>query len=184
MSTNAEKKEIIRIRIMYRGECPKLTQRGMGTLSYEFGINDTTGETFIRIAANSHGGTCSFEWIKLQVVEEMLAIGGEEKFSAVLFRKVFVSRSTNNHGFLAAILKAEKVICTDPEQPTKLTFLSFDALKDQLNHLKTEDVDLPDLVAADLKEREERRLKRLKVPPEMPAQAEKPKQRGRSKKSA
>ncbi len=51
------------IRIIYRGECPKLTSRGQGILSYEFGVNED--EFFIRIAANSQGGTCSFEWIPL-----------------------------------------------------------------------------------------------------------------------
>jgi hypothetical protein len=118
-------------------------------LSYEFGVN---GELYIRIAANSQGGTCSFEWISLKTVEDLLENNDEKIFSAVLFRKAFVSKSANNHGYLAAILKAEKVIGSAPEQPTKLTYLSFDSIKDQLNKLKTED--LPDLVAADLKERE------------------------------
>ena len=130
------------IRIIYRGECPKLTPRGKGTLSYEFGVN---GEIHIRIAANSQGGTCSFEWIPLKTVEDVLENNGKENFSAILFKKAFVSKSANNHGFLAAILKAVKVIGVAPEQPTRLTFLSFDSIKDQL---KTED--LPDLVAADL----------------------------------
>ncbi len=162
------------IRIIYRGECPKLTPRGQGILSYEFGVN---GEIFIRIAANSQGGTCSFEWIPLKTVEDLLANRGEENkfFSAVLFRKAFVSKSANNHGYLAAILKSEKVIGASPEQPTKLAYLSFDSIKDQLSHLKTED--LPDLVAADLKEREAKKKQR-KEPVEP---SDTPKKKGRSK---
>ena len=153
------------IRIIYRGECPKLTQRGKGTLSYEFGVN---GEIFIRIAANSQGGTCSFEWIPLKTVEDVLENNGKENFSAILFKKAFVSKSANNHGFLAAILKAVKVIGVAPEQPTRLTYVSFDSIKDQLNQLKTED--LPDLVAADLKKRK--------------TQVDKPKKKGRPKKTS
>jgi len=60
-------------RILYRGECPKLTTRGKGTLAYEFGVNDANGQVFLRIAANSQGGTCSFEWIPLKTVEDPLA---------------------------------------------------------------------------------------------------------------
>jgi hypothetical protein len=135
------------IRIILRGECSKLTPRGKGTLSYEFGIND--GDIFIRIAANSQGRTCSFEWIKLQTIEDLLENRGVDYrlFSAVLLRKAFISRSANNHGYLAAILKSEKIIGVSPEQPAKLTYLSFDSMKDRLNQLKTED--LPDLVAAE-----------------------------------
>lgn len=166
-----------RIRILQREDCPKLTERGQGTLSHELGVNETTGEYFIRIAANSQGGTCSFEWISLQAVEELLANVGEGSFSAVIFRKLFVSRSTNNHGFLAAILKAVKVVGADSDRPTKLTLLSFEPLKEQLNHLKTEDADLPDLVAADIEKREARKQQRLKVT------VEQPKKKVRSKKT-
>ncbi len=60
--SNTAENETATIRIIYRGDCPKLTPRGKGKLSYEFGVN---GEIYIRIAANSQGGTCSFEWIPL-----------------------------------------------------------------------------------------------------------------------
>ena len=66
------------IKIIYRGEYPKLTQRGQGILSYEFGVNNASGEVFIRIAANSQGGTCSFEWIPLKTVESLLENNAEE----------------------------------------------------------------------------------------------------------
>jgi hypothetical protein len=160
------------IRIIYRGDCPKLTPRGQGTLSYEFGVN--ADELFIRIAANSQGGTCSFEWIELQTVEGLLQNNTEKNFSAILFRKAFVSRSANNHGYLAAILKAVKVIGVSPDQPAKLTFLSFDSIKDQLNHLKTEN--LPDLVAAALMEREAKNRQSVTEP------SDEHKKKGRSKK--
>jgi len=109
MSTT-KKKSVPAIRIINRGECSKLTPRGRGALSYEFGVDDDTGENIIRIAANSHGGTCSFGWIQLKTIEDLLENNDEENFSAVFFRKAFVSRSANNHGYLAAILKAVKVI--------------------------------------------------------------------------
>ena len=156
-------------RIIYHGECPKLTPRGQGVLSYEFGVNED--EIFIRIAANSQGGTCSFEWIPLKTVEDLLENNGKESFSAVIFRKAFISKSANNHGYLAAILKAVKIIGSDPQQPAKLAYLSFDSIKDQLDHLMTED--LPDLVAADLKEREARKQQN----------SVEPKKKGRPKKT-
>lgn len=168
------------IRIIYHEECAKLTARGKGVLSYEFGISDSSGEIFIRIAANSQGGTCSFEWVPLKAIEDLLEGNGKENFSAILFKKAFVSKSANNHGFLAAVLKAEKVIGAAPEQPSQLTFLSFDSMRDQINHLKLEDVDLPDLVAADLKSREEKKQQRIAARQKVPAA--KPKKKGLPKK--
>ena len=162
--------ETTTVRIIDRGECPKLTPRGQGILSYEFGVSDDA--FFIRIAANSQGGTCSFEWIPLQTIESLL-IDAEESFPAVIFKKAFISRSANNHGYLAAILKAVKVIGAAPDQPAKLTFLSFDSIKDQLNHLKTQD--LPDHVAAARKERETRKAQYIKP-------ADTPKKKGPAKK--
>ncbi len=102
----------------------------------------------------------------------------EESFSAVIFRKAFISKSANNHGYLAAILKAVKVIGADPQFPAKLAYLSFDSIKDQLNHLKTED--LPDLVAADLIEREARKQQRKLATSVEPSDI--PKKKGRPKK--
>jgi hypothetical protein len=174
MKKNAAESIAPTIRIIYRGECPKLTPRGQGTLSYEFGLNDD--ELFIRIAANSQGGTCSFEWIPLKTIESLLE-DAEESFPAVIFRKAFISRSANNHGYLAAILKAVKVIGVSAEQPANLTFLSFDSIKDQLSHLKDED--LPDLVAAARKEREAKKQAK-KVEPAIPV--DKPEKKVRAKK--
>jgi len=191
MGTNKSKEDVaenntMTIRIIYHGECPKLTARGKGVLGYEFGVNEATDETFIRIASNSQGGTCSYEWILLKTVEELLANREEENqtFSAILFKKAFVSRSANNHGYLAAILKAEKVIGSATEQSTLLGFLSFDSMKDQINHLKGEDVDLPDQVAAEQKAREEK--KQLRRAAKLAEQKDEPvktaAKRGRSKK--
>lgn len=171
-----------KIRIISRNECSKLTPRGQGTLAYEFGVMDTTGQLFIRIAANSQGGTCSFEWIELAKIEELLNNLEDRSapFNAKIFQKVFVSKSANNHGYLAAVLKSEKVITATPEQPTQLSVGSFDSMRAELNHLKTEDIDLPDFVAAALKEREARKQQR-KAEQVQPSEISKKK--GRAKKT-
>ncbi|MCP4339600.1 MAG: hypothetical protein GY799_12090, partial [Desulfobulbaceae bacterium] len=98
----------------------KLTARGKGSLSYELGIDDVSKEQFIRVSANSQGGTFSFEWISLQSIETLIEKPDPKNpdFTAVLFKKAFVGRSANNHGYLAAILREENVIAHDPQQAT------------------------------------------------------------------
>ena len=92
------------MKVTKSGECQKLSS---GTLTYELGTED--GEQYIRVAANPGGGRFSNEWVPVKKIEELLAKAGSE-FSSTIFREVFVSKSTNNAGFLAAILKAENVI--------------------------------------------------------------------------
>lgn len=157
-------KQLDDIRIIYSGESEKLTARGKGLLSFELAVNETTGGNFIRIAANSQGGTCSFEWINLQAIEDLLEKQSAEElpFSAILFSKLYVSRSANNHGYLAAILKKLRIIEHSTEHPTQLLLLSFKAIKDKIDELKQQDIDLPDRVAADLAERTEKKKLRKK----------------------
>jgi hypothetical protein len=118
-----------RTRIVYQGECSKLTARGKGTLSYELGV-ESNGQ-FIRIAGNSQGGTYSFEWINLQSVDTLLENPDPKNpaITAVLFKKLFVGRSANNHGYLAAILREENVIANDSQQASQLTYLSLNGIK-------------------------------------------------------
>ena len=152
------KKTESKIRIVYQGECSKLTARGKGTLSYELSIDDVSKEQFIRIAGNSQGGTYSFEWISLQSLEPLLE-KPDPNFTAVLFKKVFVGRSANNHGYLAAILREENVIAHDPQQASQLTYLSFKEIKAKIRSLQSKNIDLPDHIAASLKSREEKKAK-------------------------
>ncbi len=155
------KKTESKIRIVYQGECSKLTARGKGTLSYELGVDDVSKEQFIRIAGNSQGGTYSFEWINLQSLEILLENPDpkDPAITAVLFRKVFVGRSANNHGYLAAILREENVIAHDPKQASQLTYLSFKEIKAKIRSLQSKNIDLPDHIAASLKSREEKKAK-------------------------
>jgi biotin operon repressor len=148
-SKTTEPASTTKIRIVFQGECNKLTARGQGKLSYELGVDDTTDENFIRIAGNSQGGTCSFEWINLQTIENMMDYREPEEinFNAILFQKAFISRSANNHGYLAAILKAENVIGHALEQSSQLTGLSFDGIKEKIQTLQKEGIDLLDHIA-------------------------------------
>ncbi len=149
------KKTESKIRIVYQGECSKLTTRGKGNLSYELGVDDEIKEHFVRIAGNSQGGTFSFEWISLQSIETLLEIPDPKNpdFTAVLFKKAFVGRSANNHGYLAAILREENVIAHGPQQNSQLTYLSFKEIKAKIKSLEKKD--LPDHIAASLKLRDE-----------------------------
>ena len=102
------------MKVTKSSECQKLSG---GTLTYELGTDKN--EHHIRIAANAGGGRFSDEWVSVKKIEDLLKNAGPS-FSSTLFREVFVSKSTNNAGFLAAILKAEGLIGPAKDNPKKL----------------------------------------------------------------
>lgn len=154
-----------RIRIVYQGQCNKLTARGVGLLSYELGSSETSGEAYIRISGNETSGTCSFEWIKFQTIEAVLNNRPEtdKPFNAKELYKAFISKSVNNHGYLAAVLKKVGAISSSAEAPTLLSVVSFSSIKDRVSTLAEEGIDIPDQIAQKKAEKDRQREERSKL---------------------
>lgn len=114
-----------KIRIIYQRECSKLTAQGKRTLSHELGVDDESKEEFIRIAANSQGGTYSFEWISRNFPRKSRSQESCPQCSA--FQEgLFWQIGNQSRIHLAAIMRAENVIASDPQHASQLTYLSFD----------------------------------------------------------
>lgn len=147
------------IKILYQGTCPKLTTRGRGDLTYELGIDDATGSSCLRIAANAGSGAFSHEWLGLDSIRTALTLENEQRqsFTATAMRPLFVKRSSNNHGYLAAILKAEGVLEAFPGQPVMLRLGNWEQMFEKIAVLKEKGVSLPDQIAIAAKQRAERR---------------------------
>jgi len=108
------------IRILFRGTCPKMTARGKGDLSYELGIDEDTADSYVRISGNDSSGAFCNEWLNLGKIRTRLA-EQEKTFSATVMESLFHGRSSNNHGYLAAVLIAEQVLALLPGKPVMLS---------------------------------------------------------------
>ena len=71
--------------------------------------------------------------------------------------KKVLSESSNNHGYLAAILKAEGALMALPEQPTVLCLKNWEPLFEKIEILKNEGVSLTDHLAATVRARAEKK---------------------------
>ena len=136
------------IRILYAGTCPKLTARGKGDLSYELGIDDT-GESQVRISGNVSTGAFSNEWLTLDRIKSLLDHTAEQKkpFPSIVLESLFDGRSSNNYGYLAAILIAEKVLVVLPTKPVMLSIGEWDTINQKIESLKEQGVSLTDHIA-------------------------------------
>ena len=93
------------VRILFHGKCPKLTPRGVGNLEYEIGIDEEKKEGVLRITRNESSGAFSTHWIGLKGIRTVVEALKGEPFRGVILRDLFTQKSSNNHGFLAAVLK-------------------------------------------------------------------------------
>lgn len=149
------------IRILYHGSCPKLTTRGVGELEYEIGINDETDESCLRITGNASSGAFSNKWVGLNEIRTILEGVPGESFRAIILRDLYFKRSSNNHGYLAAILKAEGVLVNLPKQPTVLCLEKWEPLFEKIDSLNEKGISLTDHIAVAVNKRAEKRAELL-----------------------
>lgn len=119
--------------VIKSAKAPKISARASGLLHYEVGKNDE-GRYALRITANDTGGLFSKHWLSLDDILALLDILKDAPFKSVALRALFVRGSANNHGFLAAILRAEKLlVAAEPNSPFHRVGLSLSDWSTQLD---------------------------------------------------
>jgi len=83
--------------------CPSLS--GSSTLTYEVGT--TEENTYYRVVGNSAAGLFSKDRIPLSQITDLLATGD---ITSRTLQVLYDGKSTNNAGFLLAVLKAEGIV--------------------------------------------------------------------------
>lgn len=89
----------------------KLGQRASGAIRYAVLTNEERTEVYLTVTANDGGGQWSREAVPLRDIEEALSgVAEGSTFAAKRLCGAFVGKSTNNAGFLAAVLRAESLV--------------------------------------------------------------------------
>ena len=137
------------VRILKQEECPKLSPRGTGGLVYNIGYTEDEKAFHFRITTNSSSGYFSKEWIALKAIQEILdKQKPDSPFKAITLKGLYQRKGANNHGFLAAALRAEKILGIVKDQPLLHTLNDFDEqFTSAMKKLIQQGVDLPDQVA-------------------------------------
>ncbi len=148
--------------IIKKAQCGKVSNPDKPTLTYNIG-HDADNQSFhFRITDNSSGGFFSHEWIALSSI--VLTVENSATFNANIFTNLFESKSANNSGFLAAALKAEKLLLPYKDTKRLHKFGNVDAFNKSMQKLLN--VSLPDEVAEREAVKESKRLeleKKLKL---------------------
>lgn len=98
---------------------PKLGKHADGTISYKVACDMGRTALFLAITDNSSGGYFSREYVPFARLEELLAKLDQSGFPSKALKLAFTGRSSNNAGFLAAILHAEGLFSCAADSETK-----------------------------------------------------------------
>lgn len=145
------------LRIIKKSTCSKISPQARGQLTYHIGYDETAKTFHLRVTENTGGGFFSNEWIGVDsILETIDALPSNDPFKAVIFIPLYNSTSANNHGFLAAALRAEKVLGTVDGHPLSHTLGNIKTFTTAMNKLIKDKVDLHDDVAEAEAMREEK----------------------------
>jgi hypothetical protein len=100
-----------------KAHATKTGQHSKGTITYHILTDELHLELFITITHNEGGGWFSNEIVPLSAIETILS---QQKpnlpFPTKTLAPAFASKSVNNAGFLAAVLRSEGLLNAAPEQ--------------------------------------------------------------------
>ncbi|MCU6434612.1 hypothetical protein LPB67_12605 [Undibacterium sp. Jales W-56] len=102
------------------GTAPKLGARAEGSINYNVFADNDRQQLFIAITGNKGGGYFSKEHVDMTKIDACLDASTSAKpFPSKTFKEAFVGRSSNNAGFLVAVLRHEKLLAAAPEAETQ-----------------------------------------------------------------
>lgn len=112
-----ETSEITDIQILDSGQALKLTPGSTSSVGYELGYLQTSDTLLIRLTGSDSGGLCSKAWFELQRVIDLLDQQAPDKpFNSSMFKVLWDYKgSSNNAGFLAAVLRKLDLLQPAPE---------------------------------------------------------------------
>ncbi|MFM9435996.1 hypothetical protein ACFDR9_003072 [Janthinobacterium sp. CG_23.3] len=106
--------------LLKEGTAPKLGARAEGSINYNVLADNERQLLFIAITGNKGGGYFSKEHVDITKIEACLDTATSAKpFPSKTFKDAFVGRSSNNAGFLVAVLRHESLLAAAPEAETQ-----------------------------------------------------------------
>jgi len=151
-------------RIIKKSSTPKLSPQAQGSLTYHVGYDETAKTYHFRITANTGGGFFSNEWVALNdVLDTIETTSSDKPFKALIFKSLYQSKGSNNHGFLAAALRTESLLLPVEKQLMSHTLGDVKSFKAAMQQLIKDKVSLDDDVAEAEKIKEAKRAKLIET---------------------
>lgn len=111
--------------LLKEGVAAKLGARAEGNIHYQVLADADRQHLYVAITANESGGYFSRERVQIDQIEGCLkATKPDKPFPSKTFKDAFTGKSSNNPGFLTAILRSEGLLGAAPEAETQHVIIS------------------------------------------------------------
>ncbi|KWC78943.1 hypothetical protein WL58_21890 [Burkholderia cepacia] len=101
--------------LLRSGEARKVGQRSTGAIRYDIVSDGERTKVFIRITGNDGGGYFSRELVDFdKAIDNVASHKDGSPFPSKVFASAFAGKSSNNAGFLAAVLRGEQLLDAAP----------------------------------------------------------------------
>lgn len=105
-------------RLIREARAPKMGLRSTGQIVFQVLTDDAHQDVFLRIAANEGGGYVSDEAVSVHALARCITdLEAGQILRSGMFKPAFAGRSSNNSGFIAAVMLAEGLLSRDAERP-------------------------------------------------------------------
>jgi hypothetical protein len=102
--------------LLKAAQARKLGKQAKGSIGYQLLTDDTRRDVSLIIVSNDSGGYFSRETVQMVQVQACIdALKQGQPFPSKQLQAAFKGRSSNNAGFLAAILRQENLLALAPE---------------------------------------------------------------------
>jgi len=102
--------------LLKTASAPKLGKNSEGKIHYQILTTEARVEPAIQIVSNDGGGYHSKELVPFHKIEDCVStLADGDAFPSKAFQAAYTGRSSNNAGFLAAILRAEGLLALAPD---------------------------------------------------------------------
>jgi hypothetical protein len=102
--------------LLKTASAPKLGKNSEGKIHYQILTTEARVEPAIQIVSNDGGGYYSKELVAFHKIDDCVrTVPESEAFPSKTFQAAYTGRSSNNAGFLAAILRAEGLLALAPD---------------------------------------------------------------------
>jgi len=106
--------------LLKEGSARKLGARAEGSINYNILADKERQCLFVAVTGNKGGGYFSKERVDITKIEACLDRGTSgQPFPSKTFKEAFIGRSSNNAGFLVAVLRHEGLLAAAPEAETQ-----------------------------------------------------------------
>jgi hypothetical protein len=105
-------------RLIRQSRAAKLGLRSSGQIVFQILTDDSLQDLFVRIAANEGGGYVSDEAVSFHALVRCITERTpSEPLRSGIFKSAFVVKSSNNSGFMTAVLLHEGLLSRDANRP-------------------------------------------------------------------